>query len=355
VLATGPSMSQALADYVRNKCRVIAVSDAYKLAPWADALVSNDSAWWREHKDAMKFAGRKFCGTSYQQLERLHADGNFTGGTNSGLQAMRAAQLMGATKILLLGFDMRGTHYFGKHPAPLRNTTSNRFKVHLAQFRKWKGCPVINCTPNSALKQFQQSTIEKELGEIPKAVSMPSHAEGSMHISSKHQRLYQDYYAARSITKQPSRWLKRVEALAKEVGAKTIIDYGCGAGRGISAFSRYAVADYDPGVPECAADPRNADLVVSIHALEHVEPEYLDDVISHMTGLADKALFIVVSCEPSTKVLPDGSPWHSLVRDAAWWRNKLSAFDPQPVMMDRPGAEYAAFLLKDQVEIRKSA
>lgn len=165
VLATGPSMSQALADYVRDKCKVVAVSDAFLLAPWATALVSNDTAWWREHKDAMQFAGRKFCASGYLQLERLKPGEGFTGGTNSGLQGMRAAQLMGATRILLLGFDMHGTHYFGTHPAPLRNTTAKRFAVHIKQFRKWTGCPVINCTPGSALKQFPFMDIREALGE----------------------------------------------------------------------------------------------------------------------------------------------------------------------------------------------
>lgn len=164
VLATGESLTGEQVEFVRQKraqgiCKAIAVSDAYKLAPWADALVSNDSAWWREHKDALKFVGRKFCGGAYQQLERLSADGNFSGGTNSGLQGMRAAQLMGATRILLLGFDMHGTHFFGKHQAPLRNTTANRFKVHIAQFRKWRGCPVINCSPGSALDQFPRADL----------------------------------------------------------------------------------------------------------------------------------------------------------------------------------------------------
>lgn len=355
VLATGESMSQEMADFVCGKCKVVAVSDAYRLAPWADALVSNDSNWWRNHPLALEFTGRKFCGAQFKDTERLPPHGRFPAGTNSGIQGMRVAEMLGATRILLLGLDMRGTHFFGKHPSSLKNTTSKRFKVHIAQFERWSGCEVINCTPNSALRKFPMSTIEKELGAVLKVAAIPSRAEGAMHISPKHQRLYQDYYAARSITKQPSRWLRRVEAMAKQVGAKTILDYGCGAGCGISAFSGYPVTDYDPGVPECAADPRNADLVVSIHALEHVEPEHLDGVISHMTELADKALFIVVSCEPSTKVLPDGSPWHSFVRDAAWWRHKLSAFDPQPAMMDRPGAEYAAFLLKDQAEMRMIA
>lgn len=342
VLATGPSMSQELADYVRGKCKVIAVSDAYRLAPWADALVSNDRNWWDHNKAAYKFAGRRFASVALPHgVEALPRVGVYGGGINSGLQGMRVAEKLGATKILLLGFDMHGSHYFGPHPHPLKNTTAKRFVKHIEQFNKWRGCPVINCTPKSALKRFPMSTIEQQL---PKPVTQAAPIASNGRMSEKHQRLYLDYYAARSIERKPSRWLPRVEALAKEVGAQTILDYGCGAGRGISTFSKYAVRDYDPGVPGCTSEPEPADLVVSVHALEHVEPEYVDAVIQHMTQLARKALFVVVSCEPSTKLLPDGSAWHSFVRSAQWWREKLAAFETQPVMMDRPGAEYAALL-----------
>lgn len=166
VLASGPSMSQELADFVRGKCRVIAVSDTFRLAPWADAVVSHDSIWWQAHPDALRFAGRKFSGRKYPGVELLPFDIRFTGGTNSGLQGMRVAKLLGAGRILLLGFDLsadRGSHYFGNHPAPLRTTTPGRFKAHIRQFRKWDGPPVINCTELSALTQFPMSTIEREL------------------------------------------------------------------------------------------------------------------------------------------------------------------------------------------------
>jgi hypothetical protein len=357
-------MSQELADYVRQhhehgRCKTIAVSDAFKIAPWASALVSNDRAWWENNKPAYKFAGRKFAAASFSGVECLRRDGIYNGGINSGLQAMRAAQLLGATKIILLGFDMRGGHYFGPHPHPLKNTTAKRFLKHIEQFKKWRGCPVMNCTPGSALKQFPMSTIERELPALVKPESIATVANhSSALISDKHRSLYLDYYASRYIPPHRSRWLDRVEALAKQVGARTILDYGCGAGRGISSFSQYQVADYDPGVPGCAGEPSPADLVVSIHALEHVEPEYVDLVIEHMKGLATKALFIVVSCEPSTKLLPNGGPWHSFVRSADWWREKLESFDSQPVIMDRPGAEYAALLLKiktDELKLRMSA
>src|SRR4026208_455478 len=96
ILATGPSMIQEVADYVRGKCKVIAVSDAYKLAPWADALVSNDRNWWDNHKDARQFAGKKFASVDLPGgVAALPRVGLFGGGRNSGLQGMRAAKLLG--------------------------------------------------------------------------------------------------------------------------------------------------------------------------------------------------------------------------------------------------------------------
>lgn len=169
ILATGESMTQEQADFVRGKCRVAVVSDAYKLAPWADALISNDAAWWRVHPEAIKFAGRKFCGTNFAGTERAKLLPGFQSGSNSGLVAMMVAEKLGATKILLLGFDMHGSHFFGQHAAPLRNTTPSRFSVHRNQFKRWRGCPVINCTPNSSLKCFPMDTIQNALARAEAA------------------------------------------------------------------------------------------------------------------------------------------------------------------------------------------
>jgi hypothetical protein len=161
-------------------------------------------------------------------------------------------------------------------------------------------------------------------------------------ISAYHKQQYRDYYAARTIAPSPNQWLVRVEQLAADLKVESIIDYGCGAARSFSSFCSLPVANYDPGIPEFSVVPPPADLVVSIHMLEHVEPQYVDCVIAHMFSLARKAVLLVVSCEPSTKTLPDGSPWHSFVMPAHRWADKLSDFTPVPVLKDRPGAEYAA-------------
>jgi hypothetical protein len=166
VLASGPSMSQQIADAVRGHFKVVAVSDTFRLAPWADALVCNDLRWWNVHQDALLFAGPKFCARDGRYgLHYLPTTMEFWGGTNSGLQGMRVARdVLHATRILLLGFDMGGTHYFGPHPQPLRNTSPQRFREFILQFDRWRGgCEVLNCTPGSALKRFPFATLDELL------------------------------------------------------------------------------------------------------------------------------------------------------------------------------------------------
>ncbi len=157
-------MSQSISDYVRDRCRAVAVCDAYRLAPWADALVCWDRTWWRVHPEALQFAGRKFCGGKIPGGEPLPVSDEFPAGVNSGFQGMRIARSLGARLIVLLGFDMHGSHYFGRHPSPLRNTTPARFAAHVAQFSSWRGgCDVVNCTPGSALTQFRSGDLAEIL------------------------------------------------------------------------------------------------------------------------------------------------------------------------------------------------
>jgi len=165
VLATGPSMSQAVADSVRGRARVIVVSDAYRLAPWAEALVSSDKAWWAAHPEAFEFTGRKFSGIRVPGCETVHRTPPLRSGSNSGLLACDLAMQLGAARILLLGFDMQGSHFFGPHPEPLKNTKPERFAGFRAQFAKWqpRGVKVFNCTPGSALRCFPSSTLEAAL------------------------------------------------------------------------------------------------------------------------------------------------------------------------------------------------
>lgn len=162
VVGTGQSLTQDDVDYLRGKCRVIVISNAYKMAPWADILVSHDQLWWHKNGGAIGFAGKKYCRSHVPKVELFNPPG-FPRGCNSGLMGLLVAKKHGAKKILLLGFDMHGTHYFGRHPKGLKNTTPERFKVHIQQFSSFSGCEVINCTAKSALKRYPMANLRDVL------------------------------------------------------------------------------------------------------------------------------------------------------------------------------------------------
>lgn len=191
ILASGPSLKQFDVDYARGKARVIAVNDTYRLAPWADILYASDRAWWDLHQaELWWFRGdwythdlnnRTWTATMKHRgmnvVHGLNLDGvsNQPGtihlGGNSGFQALNLAITMGATKIILSGFDMithdGKTHFFGNHPASLRNDSPyplfRQFFNRAAPQIEAMGIDVVNCTRLTALQCFRKSTMRDEL------------------------------------------------------------------------------------------------------------------------------------------------------------------------------------------------
>lgn len=183
ILATGASLTPQQVATVRRahqhaRLAVVAVNDAFRLAPWADVLYAADSAWWKVNADdALAFVGLKFTAdqmTPYRCVTRLKQTG-LTGydpepgsvrtGGNSGYQALHLAIQSGAERVLLLGYDMGGAHYFGAHKPPLRNTTPDTYLKWRDRFAELngRGAHIINCTPGSALTCFPRGELESEL------------------------------------------------------------------------------------------------------------------------------------------------------------------------------------------------
>lgn len=192
-LATGPSLTQADVDYVRGKARVIAINDAYTLAPWADALYAADSQWWRWHDGVPSFDGAKWsihssawCGVAakYPDVQRLRNTGpggletDPTGlrtGLNSGYQAINLAYHYGARRIVLLGYDMQPSggrsHFFGEHPNGQRSPYTRflqRFPT-LAKPLAKRNVEVINCTRRTVLTAFAQRSLESVFADVEAA------------------------------------------------------------------------------------------------------------------------------------------------------------------------------------------
>jgi hypothetical protein len=89
--------------------------------------------------------------------------------TNSGLLGLDYWVRRGAKRILLLGIDMQGTHFFGPHKV-LANTTPGRFAIFLQQFKVYAATmpadvEVINCSPISALDTFPKLSLDDALDE----------------------------------------------------------------------------------------------------------------------------------------------------------------------------------------------
>jgi len=177
-LGTGPSLTAEDVAYVRGKARVIAVNDAYKLAPWADVLYAADAKWWGWHKGVPGFTGLKYTAQpgavrwpGVQLMHRSGLDGldlnprNVRTGFNSGYQAINMAVHFGAGRSVLLGYDMRGDHFFGKHP----DRTVPPFVLCLAKFATLVPplaalkIPIVNATRQTALTCFPRVPLEEAL------------------------------------------------------------------------------------------------------------------------------------------------------------------------------------------------
>jgi len=162
-------MSQAVADSVRGQ-KVGVLTSAYPLAPWADFLAATDAGWWRNYPDAKLFAGAKYSAAKVGDEVTQIATSHVGTSSSSGVLALEVAKQRGATRILLLGFDHKGTHYFGPYKNGLRNTPDRRRKEHAEQFAQWgrvnKDIEVLNCTEGSALKCFPMARLDDCLAEL---------------------------------------------------------------------------------------------------------------------------------------------------------------------------------------------
>lgn len=150
------------------------------------------------------------------------------------------------------------------------------------------------------------------------------------------QELHQNpYYGVASIEFAPL-----VKQVLDRNGAKTLSDYGAGKQNLRKALEARGVevdyCAYDPAFPEYGA-PQPADLVCCIDVLEHIEPEYLDNVLADLARITVKHGLFTVHTGPAGKVLSDGRNAHLIQKPVAWWREKLEAHFAIEHLLDTRG------------------
>lgn len=192
IIGSGPSLSlDQISRVYAAKCRkgvkAIAVNSNYLVAPWADILYACDYPFWQWHFEngaidyfeGLKATVDEGAKQQWPELLRLIGDKQASGlsqnpkvlhcGKNSGYQAVNLAYLMGAARILLIGFDHRyvsNRQHWHANP-PYGNCSwyepwLDRWQTVADQIA-WNRIEleVINCTPDSALKCFPMQRLKR--------------------------------------------------------------------------------------------------------------------------------------------------------------------------------------------------
>lgn len=245
-LASGPSLTQEVADRVRGKGLVVAVNSSVYLAPWADVMFFTDSGWfekgrapemcglhgddkWPRRTFVEEFPGlvvtlaRSAKRVLPDKAKRIKTRGQPTDcpprfpvpgspeiqqGRTSGHTAISLAIGMGASRVVLCGYDMRllpvdppaGVVWdnplpgskeeraiLAKSSHPRHYEIRARYREHhhseyagprdlfiyetdfIPAFRGWHaaaqsmGVEIINCTPGSAIPEFPFADLDEVL------------------------------------------------------------------------------------------------------------------------------------------------------------------------------------------------
>lgn len=183
ILASGESLTAQQCELVKQwrnagtGRRVIAINTTFRLAPFADVLYGCDRHWWNAYYEEASAIFKP--GQMWTQLEggaplvnairSIRAPGLsktlgvIHQGANGGYQAMGLAVMWGAKKLVLLGFDCKGGHWHGDHPAPMNARLPH--DVWLAAYAtlapdlKTAGVEVVNCSPDSAITVFPKGNL----------------------------------------------------------------------------------------------------------------------------------------------------------------------------------------------------
>ena len=105
-----------------------------------------------------------------------------------------------------------------------------------------------------------------------------------------------------------------------------VLDYGCGKGDNLPMFLPIKVSNYDPAIPKWSKKPSAVEYVLCTDVLEHVAPEYIEDVLDHLVSLTLRKAFITVSLRESRETLPDGRNAHLIVKPAEWWIDLIKRY-----------------------------
>jgi hypothetical protein len=180
---------------------VIGVNQAFMIGDWIDIVFWGDKKWYLQNRQSLgKFPGLKMTCHPYfangrfdqENIKCVLKDNQKPMGissdpaksswnSNSGAAAISVAANMGATKIILVGFDMKldesnRQHWHAEYGTAKRENMDSRklpFSRHLAGFAqiakdaKVRGIIIINACPDSEIKELPKMSVKDILKGSP--------------------------------------------------------------------------------------------------------------------------------------------------------------------------------------------
>lgn len=182
VLASGPSLTAEDIEATRG-ITTIAINSTIFSAPHADYCCAYDDKWWVKYGDEVKEIGCKMISCSIKAhtfgVKRIPKTNSkeLTRDTaicsSSGHHGICYAIMLGATKVILLGFDCQHTdgkrHHHPDHPEGFGNADKpERWIVEherIAEGAKKLGVRIINCTRQTALECYERMPLSEALND----------------------------------------------------------------------------------------------------------------------------------------------------------------------------------------------
>ena len=121
-----------------------------------------------------------------------------------------------------------------------------------------------------------------------------------------------------------------IERLNTFTPISSILDYGTGKGHLVDHYrsvlpSSITVDGYDPSVDKWSKKPNHAyDIVSCIDVLEHIDIQYIDDVLRDIKALTTLFCYVTIDLQPAVKRLDDGRNAHVMLAPAEWWVTRFS-------------------------------
>jgi len=287
-----------------------------------------------------------YSGESGDEVLKIIPRGEWvlSGGSNVGLRAIIIARFMGFTNIHLFGLDGNfpkdGLRHASEHPnAPMEYiityidgveyfTTPAYYLCAKQFFFEWSLLPDVNMTlhgdgmiQHMAFNKLRNRLVDKRVPASSIAFLTPPDTISRDYIyQNKMLHSMDPGYGCSGMS-----YVTRVRDLYNEIGARTLLDYGCGKGM-LAKGLDFPIWEYDPAIDGKDEIARPADLVTCIDILEHIEKEFLDKALIDIRRCTRKLCFVILNTDPSSKTLPDGRNAHLIQENLEWWIKTLNKY-----------------------------